>query len=103
MSADCRRLTLALLLSLLAHALLLSLIFSGQGLGLPGFGFPWLERRIEAPELRVVLAPVRVAGAESAITPVAEPAQQASNEPPVAGEPAPTSSAPLRRPRGRRP
>ncbi|MFG6443509.1 TonB C-terminal domain-containing protein [Roseateles sp. LKC17W] len=45
----------AALLSLLAHGLLLSLSF-GQGQGLPGLDFPWQTRRVEAPELRVVLA-----------------------------------------------
>jgi hypothetical protein len=44
-----RRLTLGLLLSLMFHALLLSLTFGGQGHGLPGLGLPWQDRRIEAP------------------------------------------------------
>jgi hypothetical protein len=39
MSPERRRLTYALLLSLLIHTLLLSLTFGGQGLWLPGFGF----------------------------------------------------------------
>ena len=46
MSAERRRLTLALLLSLLIHTLILSLTFGGDGPGLPGFGLPWRERRI---------------------------------------------------------
>jgi TolA protein len=86
------RLALALLLSLLFHTLLLSLIFGGQGLGLPGFGFPWRDRRIEAPDVRVALVPTHVRAAESAITSVAEPLQQASIEQPVASGPAPTPS-----------
>jgi TolA protein len=86
------RLALALLLSLLFHTLLLSLIFGGQGLGLPGFGFPWRDRRIEVPDVRVALVPTHVGAAESAITPVAEPLQQASIEQPVASGPAPTPS-----------
>lgn len=88
MSAERRRLALALLLSLLIHALLLSLTFGGQGLGLPGFGFPWRERRIEAPDLRVVLVPVQVTAAKPAGTPVKEPLQQASIAQTVAGGPA---------------
>ncbi|HRZ02515.1 MAG TPA: hypothetical protein P5024_13225, partial [Burkholderiaceae bacterium] len=44
-----RRLALALALSLLFHALLASLTFGGEGVGLPGFSLPWRERRIEAP------------------------------------------------------
>lgn len=66
-----RRLNGALLASLLAHALLLSLTF-GDGLGLPGLALPWQARRAEVPALRVVL-----------ITPPA---------PPVAG-PAPAEAA----------
>ncbi len=58
----------SLLLSLLIHGLLLSLTFSGQGLGLPGLRFPWQERRIEVPELRVVLVPAPVTAAEPAVT-----------------------------------
>lgn len=49
-----RRLNGALLASLLAHALLLSLTF-GDGLGLPGLALPWQARRAEVPALRVVL------------------------------------------------
>ena len=59
-SPERRRMRIALLLSLLFHALLLGLTFGGQGVGLPGFGFPWQERRAEVPNLRVVLAPLRV-------------------------------------------
>ena len=40
MSPEHRRLTHALLLSLLIHTWLLSLTFGGQGLWLPGFSFP---------------------------------------------------------------
>ena len=89
----------SLLLSLLIHGSLLSLTFGGQGLGLPGLSFPWQERRIEVPELRVVLVPTHVTAAEPAVTSVAQPLQQASIEPPVAGGRAPTppaSPAPLR-------
>ncbi len=87
-----RRLTHALLLSLLIHALLLSLAFGGEGFGLPGFSFPWQDRRIEVPDLRVVVIPPRVTAAEPAVTPVAEPLQQARIEQPVTSAPAPTPS-----------
>ncbi|MEC5384600.1 TonB C-terminal domain-containing protein [Uliginosibacterium sp. H3] len=50
------RLSTAMLLSLLFHALLLSLSF-GDGFGLPGLDFPWKEKRFRADDLRVVLAP----------------------------------------------
>src|SRR5664279_4726797 len=84
MSPAHSRLARALLLSLLIHALLLSLTFGGQGLGLPGFGFPWRERRIEAPDLRVVLVPAQVTAAKPAGTSVKGPLQQARSEQPVA-------------------
>src|ERR1035437_5171414 len=64
----------ALVLSLLIHALLLSLTFDGQGFGLPGLGLPWRERRFEVGELRVSLVPAsataatQVTAATSALT-----------------------------------
>jgi hypothetical protein len=88
-----RRVAFALLLSLLIHALLLSLTFGGEGLGLPGFGFPWRDRRIEAPGLSVALVPPQVTPAEPAIPSVAEPLQQAPVEQPAASRPVPTPSA----------
>jgi outer membrane biosynthesis protein TonB len=94
MSGEYGRLAFALLLSLLTHMLLLSLTFGGQGLGLPGFGFPWGDRRIEAPPLSVVLVPMRVPARGPAITSVAEPLQQPSIEQRVASGPAPTPSMP---------
>ena len=72
-SPESRRLTHALLLSLLIHTLLLSLTFEGHGPWLPGFSFLWQDRRIEAPDLRVVVVPARVTAVEPAVTPVAEP------------------------------
>ena len=61
-SPERRRMGLALVLSLLCHALLVSLDFGGQEPGMPGFGFPWQDRRGEARDLRVVLgaSPVTV-------------------------------------------
>src|SRR5207245_1345479 len=88
MSPERRRLTPALLLSLLIHSLLLSLTFGGQGFGLPGFGFPWQDRRIEVPDLRVVLVPEQVTVAEPAVPPVAEPLQRTPLEQSVARAPA---------------
>ena len=85
MGAERRRLSLALLLSLLMHALLLGLTFGGQGLGLPGFGLPWQERRIEAPDLRLVLVPARVTAVEPGGRAVRQPLPPAPIEPPVAG------------------
>lgn len=79
MSPEDRRLASGLAFSLLFHALLLSLTFGGQVMGLAGFGLPGQDRRIEPPELRVVLLPAPVVAAES--LPSAAP------EPPVAAEP----------------
>ena len=67
-----RRLGLALLLSLGLHTLLLFMVFDGYEPGLPGFSLPWRERRVEVPELRVVLAPAPVARAET-VPPAAPP------------------------------
>ena len=77
---DCRRLGLALLLSLLAHALLLSLTLGGDQLGLPGFAFPWLERRVAVPDLRVVLLPPPVANVAPSVTADDRPLPQALAE-----------------------
>ena len=87
-----RRLAAALLLSLLFHAWLLSLNFSGQGLRLPGFGFPWQDRRIEEPDLRVVVVAPQATAPEPAVELVAEPLQPPAVEQPAAGAPAPTTS-----------
>ena len=92
MSSERWRMASSLLLSLLFHGLLLSLTFGGQGLGLPGLGFPWQERRVEVPELRVVLVPAPITPAEPAVNSVAGPAQQASIEPPVAAWACPDSA-----------
>jgi hypothetical protein len=77
-----RRLTLALLLSLLVHALLLSLTFGGQGAGIPGFGLPWQERRFEVPDLRVVLVPANTPPPSRTL--IGEPLQQTTIKPPAA-------------------
>jgi hypothetical protein len=80
MGAERGRPTLAFLLSLLIHVLLLSLTFGDEMLGLPGFNLPWRERRTEAPDLRVMLMPARTAAMEPAAksdTSVLERLQQA--------------------------
>jgi outer membrane biosynthesis protein TonB len=51
--------SIALLVSLLFHILVLSLTFYGDGLGLPGFEFPWRERRLHADDLHLVLVPLQ--------------------------------------------
>ncbi len=83
-----RRLRLSLLISLLAHALLLSLTLGGQEFGLPGFAFPWQDRRIEVPDLRVVLVPVPAAGGQPASTGDPLPSPPALAEQPGSAGPA---------------
>jgi len=78
-------LAIALVFSLLVHALLLSLSFGGEELGLPGLAFPWRDRRIEVPDLRVVLVSRHLAGAEPAVSSAAELSQSASVDPPRSG------------------
>jgi hypothetical protein len=67
---DRRALALAGLLSLLLHVLLLGLRFDGGGPGLPGFAWPWEDRRVRVPDLRMVLLPPPARHA----APVSEPA-----------------------------
>jgi hypothetical protein len=57
MQSDQRRMSTALLIAVLFHALLLSITFGGQTFGLPGFKLPWKERRLNANDLQVMLAP----------------------------------------------
>ncbi len=94
MSPERRRLANALLLSLLIHSLLLSLTFGGDGTGFPGFGFPWQERRIEVPDLRLVIVPAPVTSEETAVAPIANPSLQASIEQRAVDGPAATPSVP---------
>ena len=58
----------AMLFSLLAHAALLSLSFSGDEFGLTGLDFAWRERRVDAADVRLVLAPVQRAASAPAAT-----------------------------------
>ena len=73
---DGRRLTFGLLLSLTIHAMLLTLTFGGQGLGLPGLGLPWQDSRVEAPDVRIVLLPTPPAAAEPLLSTDVEPPLQ---------------------------
>ncbi len=93
MSPEHRRLTYALLLSLLLHALLLGLSVGGEGAWIPRFGFPWLDRRIKVPDLRVLIVPEQVIAAAPAPTQVAPPPRPARVERLVAVEPALAPSA----------
>jgi hypothetical protein len=56
MQSDQKRMSTALLIAVLLHALLLSVTFGGQTFGLPGFKLPWKQRRLGADDLQVMLA-----------------------------------------------
>ena len=73
-----RRLTYALLLSLIAHALLLRLTFGGNGLWLPGLSFPWPNRWVQFLDVRVVVEPVQITAAGPEVAPATPPPQQAA-------------------------
>ena len=89
-----RRLALVLLLSGLVHALLLSLTFGGQTPGLPGLGWPWQDRRIVVPDLRIVLLPAPAETVLPAAKPAAERVQPDRLEPTVAAGLALPAAAP---------
>ena len=94
MNAERRRLSLSLLISLLAHALLLSLSFGGQGFGLPGLVFPWQKRAAVAPDLHVVLRPAPVENGQTALPPITAPHRMDSLEAPGADSAASAEAAP---------
>jgi len=89
MRAERRRESLALLVSLAIHALLLSLSFGGEGFGLPGFA--WNARRAEVPDLRVVLAPPPAPKAAGSGEPYDVDGTAADAEAPRAEDAAPAS------------
>jgi hypothetical protein len=93
-----RSLAIALLVSLLIHLVLLSLTFGGLGPGLPGIGLPWQERRIEAPDLQVVIAPAPAAPEVPAAATGLAPAPQETEMPPAAVVLAPSIDAPTLEP-----
>jgi hypothetical protein len=64
--SDQRRMSTALLVAVLLHALLLSVTFGGQAFGLPGLKLPWKQRRLGAEDLQVILAPLPKPPAEEA-------------------------------------
>jgi hypothetical protein len=86
-----------LVLSLLAHGLLLSVSIGGQSLGMPGFTFPWEARRLQADGLNVRLAPALppapapVAAARAPVGNVVAPSTRAARVP-EASTPAPAAA-----------
>ena len=94
-----RKLGLAVLASLLAHAFLLGLAVSGPGLGTPGLGLGLAgrDRRVEAHEVRVLMVPARVAAPQpvATLTPArSAPVQAAAPDIPPT-PPAPPEARPL--------
>ena len=75
-SSKHRPVSITLLLSLLIHTLLFSLVLGGDGPGLPGLSLPWLERRAEAQELRVLVSPAPKTHAQPAVAPSTAPPQK---------------------------
>ena len=94
-----RRLAVALLLSLLVHALGLSLTFGAEGDALPGLALPWRERRVEVPDLRVVLVDAPAAAASPSPGPTAAPlvdaATDARTDVAAAGAPSSATATPM--------
>src|SRR5436190_16776267 len=84
-----RPLAVALLFSLLIHAVLLSLRFGGEEFGLPGFAFPWRDRRVQVPDLRVVLVPAHITPAAPTAVSAGEPPRTVSVDPPSTLAPMP--------------
>src|SRR5690242_11257684 len=82
---DCERtrLTISLLLSILIHALLLRLLFDGDG-WIRGLDFAWRVSAFHPPVVSVALAPPDVA-LRSSIMPGEQPRQQPRVAQPVAG------------------
>jgi len=72
------RLAIGVTLSLMVHALIVSLQFGIPGLGLPGLELPWNERRAQAPELSIRIANVRTAPSPTAVARAPEPVRTES-------------------------
>jgi TonB family protein len=86
-----RRLVHAVLFSLLAHALLAQVHLGGQG-WVPGFGFPWQDRR---PDLHVVLVPAKVIAPQPVAA--AEPKKERAQPAPVERAPVAVAARPQER------
>jgi hypothetical protein len=83
------RLAVAVTLSLLFHASLLSLQFRTPGLGLPGLQFPWNERRAQSPELNIRLTNPNSSPVSPATSAKIEPERK-----PLAADPVPLPESP---------
>jgi len=79
-----RRMPTAVLVSMLAHVLLLGLALGGQSFGLPGLNFAWKEPRFGADDLRISLAPAPVVPDAPLPAPVEPPVSVDSTPAPAA-------------------
>lgn len=79
------RVSTAVAVSLIAHALLLSMAIGGAGFGLPSLTLPWKERRVGADDLRITLAPTQPLMPAPEMAPVitSEPLPVQAAPPPV--------------------
>ncbi|MTW10052.1 hypothetical protein GM658_05510 [Pseudoduganella eburnea] len=68
------RLSTAVVISGLIHALLLSIALGGQTFGIPAFQFPWQERRLAVNDLQVLLMPSQTRPTTPALPEVGLPA-----------------------------
>lgn len=82
--------------SLVVHALIISLQFGAPGIGLPALELPWHERRTQPIELQVALAPP-ASPAETASIPT--PAPDAASAPPTGLRLVPLPPAPAQKAR----
>lgn len=74
----------AVLVSMLAHVLLLGLALGGQSFGLPGLNFAWKEPRFGADDLRISLAPAPIVPDATLPSPVEPPVSVDSTPAPAA-------------------
>lgn len=79
------RLSTALVIAVILHALLLNITLGGQTFGLPGLRFPWLERRLHASDLQILLLPAQPTAPVPALSPADAPPSPVA-PPPIATE-----------------
>ncbi|WP_154668116.1 energy transducer TonB family protein [Pseudoduganella violaceinigra] len=86
------RLSTAVVISGIIHALLLSITLGGHTFGLPSLKFPWQERRLGADDLQVLLLPARPAAPVDIPPPIkARAALPSIDKPASAGSVAPAA------------
>jgi hypothetical protein len=89
------RLSTALVISAIIHALLLSITLGGQTFGLPALKFPWLDRRLGATDLQVLLERPVAARPASTPPPLPSTAQTVNANPVLAPVERPAAASPV--------